>query len=498
MSESSRLNLNMLRDRDVLRSCAEWTTAPDRLGVSRRTFLSLGGVGIVYGTIPRFLQGEPFSIARNNRKLHFLVGDETLWTVDPEAFDGVAQLDLARKDGELHVTLRDALFPGTLLPASCDSNIKKTKTRRTLALTMDSGVQINADFLPWLLGREPAKGEWKGDAIVPIDGFALQFDGPMNACVKPDWSLEMYGAASAVIRGIKARFASNECRLTLNVGEPLSGTEPGKRSTFTIGRHQDMPWNIDLSRSSEAGWRLTHETDLFDVLKIEGSRSSHGPFLTALVVGAGESTPVLQMHPGGGLIADSGGPFHVDLENPRLEFSFEDATPRSSLNADLPTKPVWAHTSEISLLMSGGVANPHFEMQESGQDCCPPKIVPEVVGASFATDDDVRMQLKFADKRPLQFNWATVIQPIEDLLGGLHLLPWEHHLKFDLTCGDELHVLRSRDLLSLTFVFQNMSLHGCGSAVVGRHRHTSTNPPSTPPRVGDSTCQAASAIADAF
>jgi hypothetical protein len=159
--------------------------------------------------------------------------------------------------------------------------------------------------------------------------------------------------------------------------------------------------------------------------------------------------------------------------------------------ADVSTKAVWAHAPGFSLQLVGGGVAPRFELLEDADGQSHPSLSPDVLTATFPDSDEVTMRLGFKDKRPLAFNWATIVQPAERFLGWLHLLPWEHSLAFDLTCGDQLHVLRPRDLLSLTFEFENMRLHTGIQPVIAPNHFGGINNP-THPDVGDQGCPARS------
>jgi hypothetical protein len=85
-------------------------------------------------------------------------------------------------------------------------------------------------------------------------------------------------------------------------------------------------------------------------------------------------------------------------------------------------------------------------------------------------------------------SWGKLLDPVERFLGYLHLVPWEHSMAFDLSCGDVLTVVRPADMLKLDFGFQGLRF----SAGAFSHIHASTNgnqdiDPAKHPLVGDTT-----------
>ena len=473
MSTASRFNLRRLRALNSLQVQEHEATSSKALALSRREFLRFTGAGAAYAgysTVPHYLQKDYFSVVRDGSKIHFLVENQLRWTLDPELFDGHAVAHLDRKQDWLRLSLRDALFPGTQLPASFECIVQKSDAAWVLAMTMECGLAAEAEFVPWLLGRTPADGRWDVKTISPFDGFALNLEGPMHAEYRPDWSFHMRGGIDATVRGLKSRLHSSQWRLALNEGEPIAAGQLRNRTTFTLLRQQ-LNWDIDLNRVSETGWRILHEPNLFRVCTIEGASTPKGPVRTALLSqfdecpevpelpGRAGNEAVLNFQPGGALCTECGEPFSMPLSNARLAFGLEE-TFHSSLIADLSEQPLWAHDSDVSYLFSKTADAPFFEFHEGPQTLNTPQISPGICEVCFP-NDDVCMNLKLGVPRPVPFTWADFLAPFERFLGWLHLVPTrdEHgKLIIDLQKGDSLYIERPRDLLSLQFNFENMRL----------------------------------------
>jgi hypothetical protein len=494
MASASRFNLKLLRSSGPLPFHVQEMRSAGASGISRREFLQITGAGAAYAgyvTVPGLLRGRPFSVVRDGRKTHFGVENQPRWTIDPELFDGRPAVHLHSKGDRIHLSLTNALFPGTRLPAGFKSIIQKSAGGWTFAMTMDSGLTVNAEFLPWLLGRIPASGPWNAQIVKPFDGFALRFERPMDADFRPDWSFNMRGRTAAVVRGLESHLPSSLWRIALNEGEPIAGLPITNRTTFTLLR-QGLAWNVDLNRSSEAGWQLAHDSDLFDVLTVEGANSSDGLVRTAFLSQDDETTETMHLptgggnratlnfQPGGTLSTDSGEPFTMPLQNPRLAFSLDHEL-HSSLVADIHDQPVWAHDTDASYLFGSSAEAPHFELHEGPESTGTPQMSPSICEVCFP-NDDACMNLKLGVPRPVPFTWADFVAPFGRFMGWLHLVPTRdenHKLILNLAAGDILSIERPKDHLSLQFKFDDMRLitgafprivhargHGIGSVSV--------------------------------
>jgi hypothetical protein len=431
------------------------------------------------------LNGQPFSIGKRGRAVVFTVGSRALWIIDPQKFDGTASIGLHTDEDRILLSLKEAYYPGTRFPAGFESTLERSGDSWSIKFAMDSGAEINSDLLPFLLGQQPAKGRWQLRGISPFDGFAIRSKETAEIAYRPDWSIELRGDISAVLKGFELPLRSGSVRVAMNEGESLCGTETRGRTAFHF-RRDGARWNIDIGTKSQFGWALSHDDEIFDSLQVEGSNGPHGFLRTALLSQRETSGAALRINPGGGWIGDSGEPFEFELQNPRFALALEDGSSKSGLIAEIGKKAVWAHADGISLLLAGGEASGFELIADAGQDCAP-KLVPEMLTASFQSDDEAQLQLNFKEKRQLPFTWADFVQPIEDFLGHVHVLPGEHSMAFDLTCGDKLHVLRPKDLLNLTFEFESLRLHTGLNPRIERYRNPGNQTP-TNPDVGDEGC----------
>ena len=480
-----RFNIGLLRN-SKLQQCLAAQSVATSHAFSRRAFIEIASGA--FAAMSGRLSGEPFSLERDGHRINFVVGRRTCWTIDPNRFDGHPVIDLCTEHDRISLALKNARFPNTQLTADFEADIRKNYGGWILDFATQSGIKANADFLQFLRGELPARGIWQANAIEPFDGLVLDFDDPLPIAFHPDWSFEVHGPTRTHISGLKSSLPSMSWGFAMNDGTTLGGNVSGDHTLFTVHRGEAR-WDVDLNRSFDAGWSLAHEADLFQTLQVESARNSAGVVRTGLLSQAEESDAVLRVHPGGGFVADSGDPFHLSLKNPRMAFALEPEAPQIALIADISSEPVWAHGESISLLMAGGANESRFEWLDGQDGEISPKLAPEALAAAFASTDETQFLMDFKEKRPIEFTWSDFVQPIEEVLAHLHLLPGEHKLSFDLTCGDQLHVLRPKDLLNLTFQFENLRLKtGFGEPRIVPNREGSGGKPPQGADVGDEGC----------
>ncbi len=411
-------------------------------------------------TVPPFLRGDGFALLRDGARLHVLVGDERRWTIDPAMFGGRAEVAVVQGAQETTISLQRAVFAGTTLPADFVCTFQKQAGVWMLRLSMECGIEVSAALLDWLNGRSTASGSWKTLHFAPFDELSIVFRSTPSVIFTPEWTLAISAPSIVTVRGLQQTLPVSTFAVLLNAATTLSGT-PSERSTTIIAPRGNERWKIDLSRQSNLGWALDHDADesLFDELHVEASHSNNRILRSALLMQTPGNNTAVYFQPGGALSTDSGEPFAMPLQNPRLAFSL-DHEPQSSLVADIHDQALWAHDTDVSYLFGTSADAPHFELHEGLHASGTPQISPGICEICFP-NDAVCMNLKLGVPRPVPFTWADFVAPFERFMGWLHLVPTRdenHKLIFDLEAGDCLSIERPTDLLSLQFQFENMRL----------------------------------------
>lgn len=451
---NSRFNLSLLNRRERCEGDKHQFAT-----MSRRKFLGLSGATLAGATLPVDLSTGNFSIVRAGQTLHVVTDHIVRWTIDPKLFGSKASAGVNYESDKTVIWLRDAFFPGTLLPASFRCALLRTAGRWTMSLTADLGITLAGDWMEWLFNRMPATGRWRPGTVQPLPSFSIFSPGSVLVSFTPDWTLAVIGDGRAALETLGRELGFAGWMAKLNHTERLALDSGEGRSTTFIVRRESTDWPITVERNSEQGWSLDHdkEANLFDELRVEALEADSRKVYTAMLRQDEGNDRELRFFPGGGLFDGSGEPFHFALQSPRMAFSLEPGHVQSALFADLPKETRWAHSDALSLAFAASAENDPFSLLEESGDCCA-NITPAVTAIQCPGDQDCTVKLTFDKPRHTPFNWAKIVQPFEDFLAGLHLLGGEHRLAFDLSCGDVLSVIRPTDMLKLDFEFQNVRL----------------------------------------
>jgi hypothetical protein len=476
MSTQPRFNLSAIRYLCRPRAVSEQAQS-NSPRISRRDFLGLSAAAGAAVAIPPFLYGDGFAVAYDGSKIVVSVHGEPRWTIDAAKFGSLAKVGIQRVDGRLRLSLIDGFFPGTEIPANFEAVLAQRAGDWTMEMVMGCGIRVEAELLPWLNSQVPAQGKWSASSVAPCDGFNLSFHTSPRVQLTRDWVFAVDGAATARVDGLAQQLDTDLLRISLNPDGQIANDVLTDKSLFQLQRGS-RSWRIDLQRTSEQGWALTHDEhqELFDELVVETGKVDRRAVHSALLLqGEGNATST-RFITGGGLVSDSGDQFHLSLHNPRIAFALNESPVRSAFVAELSTHPSWAHGEYASYYIAGAGADPKFELIDDGDQSPPPDLPLGLCQICFP-DDAVAMNLKFDEPKPFRVTWADIAAPFERLWGKLHLLPSQHafEIYFDdnPTPDHVLHIDRPQDLLSLRFQFKNMRLiTGCHPRIVLRDKNT--------------------------
>ena len=462
MPAPPRFNLDLLRKLSKRSPTVMSSTWLNEVQLSRRGFLGLSAAAGAGAVIPPLLRGDGFSVLQEGFAIHVLVRDECRWTIDPANFGARARTELSRYDGKVKLLLVDAFFPGTAIPASMEVLLFKQAGDWIMSMEMACGIRVKAPLLAWLDSQISAQGHWQSGVLRPDRAFNVTFREIPQVLFTPEWVFDVIGAASASVEGLAKPLLANALRIYLNPQQQLCQGPTLARTHFQLQRGNHA-WNVNLGRESEHGWSLSHDRqkNLFDELTVESAQSSSGSVHTALFRQNEANSASFRLFPGGGLVADSGEPYHLSLLNPRLAFALSDSPVSSALVAEVNSEATWAHGDYASYSISGAPSAPHFELFDDGDSNAVPQVSPGITDIYFP-DDNTAMNLKFNVPRPFRFTWADLAAPFERLWGIFHFLPSQHALDVDfddnVTADHLLKIERPTDLLSLGFHFKNMRL----------------------------------------
>jgi hypothetical protein len=462
-----RFNLKLLRELGSKTERSDPFPLFKDFRLTRRSFLTLSGAGAAFGAVHPFFRGDGFALVWEGTILHVVVGDERRWTINPAWFGRGASVDVVHAERETIISLKNASYPATDIPADFVCRLRRQAGVWMLHLAMDCGAEVSGNLLEWLDGTVAAGGSWQMKRFSPIDGLVMAFDAVPSVLFTPDWMLSVAAPLTLALRGLEKKLPATGFRLALNSAETIAGT-PVEGSTTVVIDRRNARWTIPLARRNDAGWALHHdETEaMFDELRVEAADTRGGILRSALLVQSPANGNALHFQPGGTLCDDCDEPFSMPLKNTRLALSLEDDL-HSSLVANLDDSPRWAHDRDVSYRFGVAPDASHFELHEGNGAAGVPQVRPGICEICFP-NDSVCMNLKLGIPRPVPFTWVDLFAPFEQLLGWLHLAPTHEgkgpHRKLilDLAHGDILSIDRPHDMLSLKFAFENMQLHTGG------------------------------------
>ena len=465
MPAQSRFDLATLRTLGQCRKSPS-TNWLDELQISRRRFLGFSAAAGASAAIPPFLFGDGFSTVYDGSKINVLVRDESRWSIDAAKFGPSAKVGILKVDGLAKLTLTDAVFPGTKIPANFEALLVKRAGTWMIEMDMTCGIRVEAGLLAWLDSQIPAQGQWRAGVLRPCEGFRIIFRQSPEVRFTRDWVFEVAGPATAKVDGLSQDLGTNSLRMELNPKNQIANGLVAHKTLFQLQRGS-LSWRVNLQRESEQGWSLAHDEhqELFDELHVEVGETHSGALQSALLLQREDNAAPVRLLTGGGLTSDSGDPFHLSLHNPRLAFALNESPVRSALVAELSTQPAWAHGEHASYYIAGTPVAPRVELIDDGDQSAPPDLAPGLCQVCFP-GDAVAMNLKFDVPKPFRITWADIAAPFERLWGRLHLLPSQH--AFDIYFDDNptpdhtLQIDRPKDLLSLRFQFKNMRLSTWG------------------------------------
>ncbi len=476
--QSLRLNIAALKTerpfkfRRAGRLIDEVTSDPDSLRLSRRQLLglSVAGAAAIGAAIPSVkavgatMLGE-FEIVGDSRRVAFMLGRKERWAIDTARFGGSPAIDVERRGSVILVNLRNALFPGTSLPADLQCEIRPGLFGRKLAIAMTlGGFKAEVPLEGWLIGSESARAMVAADLGVCRlgSGGTLRLKGCAQAEFSPDWTLRLDGKRIARAEGIGGSVAADTATLWLLApdDESLLGGRAPKRTLFSLesGRRQ---WEIRPQIAADGPWSITGGAGAFSRLHIETGEEEGGIMRRAMLAEGEPDAEHLAVQPAGSLRGGDGGTFGLPLRQARYAVSFDPDGDRAALVARYGRRPVWLHTAAGSVLVGDGDGAGYFELHGENGLLKSAECTPALLGTfAPATDPGLISQPVGAERGSLFSFIAGAAGALRDGIAGM--------LSFDPAAPDDpprlslknlrVSFVRPEDLLVLDIEFINMSV----------------------------------------
>ena len=214
-----------------------------------------------------------FDYTVGERRIDFRLHGQQRWVIDCTRFGGRPRLLSQIEPGNIRLTLLDALFPGTLIPADFDCTLRKGALTWQMEIQFQWGrFRSRIPFVRWLAGLEPATGPVSLAEAVCRTG-QNEFLNLMGAAVgefRPDWTFRLKGPCIAGISTPELRLTSDVLTLALLDPDRDSLLEnPAPKRTLLTMERQTAPWSVTPSFDCEPDGLLKCPLNSFSSLRLE-------------------------------------------------------------------------------------------------------------------------------------------------------------------------------------------------------------------------------------
>lgn len=413
-----------------------------------------------------------------DRKALFRINGQDKWVIDLLRFSGKPKLKIKNDEGSILITLTQARFPGTRIPADFEARIEQRNSAYRMRLSFAwGGFQDEVDLRGWLEGNDAAQSPLVAESMLcPLEqSGGLFLNGTQQAEFYPSWIFKIVAAKSACYRGIRGEIAFRTLIVALGApGMPnILFDPPPRRTYFLLSR----PTNFDFPYRStrERGWRFSGSGPPFSLLVTEAVETLSGQIRRAIAM-SGPSDIELTFHPGADLWRATGEAFGIELCGPKYAqaFNADGDEVWSAMLAAIKKGSRWIHTRFCSLLAGtssysgfllwehNGIArlgHPLPMLKEGRQGLEYPLL------ATAARPGDVVVtpmpRINNSSIVHLTLNPFSADLPLEDALIELNADDDYARLKFPAEFC--MGFLRPRDLLSLRYHFINLRLISYGN-----------------------------------
>jgi hypothetical protein len=313
-----RLNIASLREANSsVTDSSVGHTSVEPVHVSRRAFIEAAALT----PIGMCALGDGISWNREQRRIGFLLNGHERWAVDCATFSGAPKLLVTENPHGVEVCLENARFPGTEWPA--DFQLVLRRTQRTWWLRIRHQLFVSereVEFIPWLSGYRELSDDLR------LKTVGLNFHDCISLDVRdarmtmiPNGTFRLSGAIAANLINLRKCISSSFADIS------LSGTCFDKsNSLFESPARRQTTVSIPSLNSSDQIWPMFSphfgEFDQrgpeFTALTIEFSELFDGT-VNAGVRLDGTSKPPLHFRTGNIFRNEDGNDLGILLRNPR-------------------------------------------------------------------------------------------------------------------------------------------------------------------------------------
>lgn len=520
----SRLNLEALRRRPPARSpdssptLTRLVASDGAITVSRRELLGMAGLAAV--TLPPLTRSLTpgllgrVEIVRQPGRVAVKLGGRERWVIDPARFSGTPRVEVSGEDQTTILALRGARYPGTGVPADFEARLTRGLTgwrmRVRLALT---GAVSEAGLESWLVGAEVARCRARLNLTACDLGCAgkLSLGGLAQVDFFPDGSLYLDGTNLVSFRHGRDTLSASGLSVSLPPEQDASllAQPPARRTLLSFSR-DGRPWALNRALSYDQSGRLTAEGEVFDRVEIEIGETAGGRTVSAFVARGNDSSR-LAYSPAPGVETPAGEEFMLGLCNPRYAVSAGSRGEERAFLADFSPEFPALRCNGTNVVFDGAASELPFELVARGERvqhlrCEPvlhsltapmPGAITDTVypesplrvafttgGAEASGEDGERLAQVQPAPRPVPRpvprptpTPAPAPTPAPTQPGGEVILRPEGPILNLPLLGLVVPVIRSEDLLALTFRFVNLTYKAPAGGQPARLERTEAGKP---------------------
>ncbi|MDO9042423.1 MAG: hypothetical protein Q7U64_08795 [Desulfocapsaceae bacterium] len=289
---------------------------------------------------------------------------EPKWTIATNLFSGKSKL-VMKNDGDSYtLTLKNAHFPGTSIPANFTARIQEKTVQNVLTWTMRlsfswGGFDAEFDLKDWLTGQVQARSTMllEGEVCPLSQQGGISIAPYSEAVFFPSWLFCLHKDKGILFSGLGAGITFNTLVLAV-LSKEMQGVIPNPpdcRSLFLLFRITDGPFEIPLwpDQKDVQGWSFTWNDPPFHVLSMETAETQDGVVTRAIVATGGPNSQVSFL-PGADVVGDTGTPFSVELFPPVFSaiYNGSGVLQGAGLFGGIVKRPRWLHTKTASLLLT--------------------------------------------------------------------------------------------------------------------------------------------------
>lgn len=414
------------------------------------------------GPPPKFITVGPFAVIYTQSQLTLQEqGVNQLWHLDIGWFGGTPVLTVTQKNGGVDISLSDAFYPGTAIPASLRAAIRLVNGTWTLRLRLKYGsFDATLPLSPWLartqLALSPVHLDLECSPLGPAS--ALTAKGAGIAAFTPDWLLATFSIDGFRFPGFEHNISADVALVALLPPGAPAAFLPNtlRRTNILFASDSQFPLQPEFAASAPT---IHLGSFRFDGLSLETALLPTDQALRFLFAQSVADPTLAGLETGGGLRGSDGEPFRIPLRNPRYGQLFDDSHQRTAagLVAQVDEAPFWLHSPGVSLLLAQSRQAPFAGIVQTGNS--PPVMVCRLSLTKSAPR--VEGMLVRPEPTPPRSDVLVTWKP----LGTLQ--PTFGHVEIDAAAGTatvrlprntSLAVVRRDDFLHLGYRWTNLRL----------------------------------------